>query len=137
KPINEEEISDLGWMPFVIGILILLTLRVAAIGNVRSLIDLAVLATYILGFMASRFIYRLYLYGHELNPQPAVKVKPFMPVVIGTKQVANFTIHSQPLIGTYLLVLFSLSAAAVTAYHLYVGRRDFVRAQQAKRHFTH
>src|SRR5687767_14669742 len=37
--IDRAEFADLDWLPFALGILILLTLRVAVVGNVRSLID--------------------------------------------------------------------------------------------------
>src|SRR3990172_8170793 len=98
--LSEQDIPDLGWMPFALGILLILTLRVAAIGNVRGLVDHTVLMTYLLGFLAVRFIYRMYVYGHDLDPRAPFTVEPFMPVIIGTKQVANFTTHGAPLIGT-------------------------------------
>jgi len=34
-PIDAHDLAELGWMPFAVGILAILTLRVAAIGNVR------------------------------------------------------------------------------------------------------
>ena len=40
RKIDRQAMSDLDFMPFVFGILGLLVLRVAAIGNVRALIDL-------------------------------------------------------------------------------------------------
>src|SRR5688572_9381681 len=37
KKLDRRELSDLDWIPFAIGVLGLLTLRVAAVGNVRAL----------------------------------------------------------------------------------------------------
>lgn len=99
--------ADLDWMPFALGILVLLTLRVAAIGNVRSIVDLSVLVVYVLGFMGARFVYKLYVFGHELDPHAPFHVEPFTPVIIGTKQIANFTTHSWPQLGTLWLLLYA------------------------------
>jgi len=128
--ISEEEIPDLGWMPFALGILMILTLRVAAIGNVRGLVDHMVLTTYVLGFLAVRFIYRMYVYGHDLDPRAAVTVQPFWPVIIGTKQIANFTTHGIPLLGTYLILTFTLVLGGVTLWHLVQGRRHAARLER-------
>src|SRR6478752_9298365 len=48
--IDRAELSDLDWIPFAIGLLVVLTLRCAALGNVRALIDLAVLTGYFTAF---------------------------------------------------------------------------------------
>ena len=52
-PIDEVVLNDLDWIPFLIGLLVILVLRVAAIGNLRMLVDLAVLSTYLAGFFSS------------------------------------------------------------------------------------
>jgi hypothetical protein len=101
----------------------LLVLRVAAIGNVRALIDLMVLAGYGCTFAFGRFIYRLYVFGHELDPTAPVKVKPFTPVIIGSKQIANFTTHSYPQLGAILVGVFLLGLVLILAWHLIAGRR--------------
>ncbi len=128
REIDPADFKDLDWMPFGIGILILLTLRVAAIGNIRSLIDLTVVSVYLLGFMGARFIYKLYVYGHELDPEAPVTIEPFTPVIVGTKQIANFTTHSLPQLGTLWLVLFITGLVLVTGWHLVAGRRAAKRA---------
>ena len=89
QPIHQSDIPDLGIMPFAMGLLILITLRVAAIGNVRDLVDHMMIVLYTLGFFGFRFVYMLYTYGHELNPEAPVKIPPFTPVVIGTNQIAS------------------------------------------------
>lgn len=121
--IDEQDLTELGWMPFAVGILVILTLRVAAIGNVRMLIDLAVIVLYTLGFMVARFVYRLYSYGHMLSPTAAFKVEPFTPAILGTKQIANFTTHSFPQLGSILLLSFALGVACITLWQLIRGRR--------------
>lgn len=126
------DFQDLDWMPFALGVLIILAWRVAAIGNVRSLIDLTVITTYVLGFMGARFVYRLYVYGHELDPDAPFDVEPFTPVIIGTKQIANFTTHSMPQIGTLWITLFFAGVVVLCLYHLIAGRRAAVRAEKQR-----
>ncbi len=117
--IEKMNLSDLDWMPFALGLLMLLTLRVAAIGNGRSLIDLATLTAYVMLFALGRYVYRLYLFGHDLDPKAAIHVQPFMPVVIGSKQVANFTVSAYPQLGGVLMFAFAAGIALVSAWHLW------------------
>ncbi|MDR0588665.1 MAG: hypothetical protein LBG61_06835, partial [Burkholderiales bacterium] len=68
-----------------------------------------------LGFFA---IYSgwLYWYGHHLQEWGMFKVKPFMPTALGDGKVAQFTTHSYPSIGFYILVIIAvLSAMAFLA----------------------
>ena len=51
-------------------------------------------------FSLGSFAYRLYSYGHHLDPHAPMKITPFMPVVIGSQQIANFVQTSLPLAGT-------------------------------------
>ncbi len=122
-PIDRTHLTDLDWMPFALGGLALFTLRVAAIGNVRSLVDLFVLTTYVCSFAFVRFAYKLYTYGHDLNPDAPVKVPGFMPALFGTKQIANFTTSSFPQLGTLFIMVFVTGVAVVTVLHLIGPRR--------------
>jgi copper chaperone NosL len=124
RSITREQMTDLDWMPFAIGLLVILTLRVAAIGNVRMLIDTAVLTTYVSGFAFFRFVWMLYRYGHDLDPAAPFDVEPFTPVIIGVKELANFTTESYPRTGSYLIGAFVLGLTAILAWHLVTGRRN-------------
>jgi|SRR5688572_2435815 len=126
-----EDFAELGYMPFVLGLLVILTLRVAAIGNVRMLVDLCVGSVYALGFLFVRFVYRLYVFGHELDPHAPFDVEPFTPVIVGTKQIANFTTHSFPQAGTYLIGIFATGILLVTLTQLWLGRRNVQRTELA------
>lgn len=117
--IEKINLSDLDWMPFALGLLMLLTLRVAVIGNGRSLIDLATLTAYVMLFALGRYVYRLYIFGHNLDPKAAIHVQPFMPVVIGSKQVANFTVSAYPQLGGVLMFVFAAGIALISAWHLW------------------
>jgi copper chaperone NosL len=117
--IDRANLSDLDWIPFAVGALILLALRVAAIGDRRSLLDLAVLTGYVMFFALGRYVYRLYIFGHDLNPHAAINIQPFMPVVIGTRQVANFTVSSYPRLGGLLMFIFTAGVAALALWQLF------------------
>ena len=54
------------------------------------------------------YSYWLYWFGHNLHDWGAFKIKPFMPTVFGDGKIAQFTTHSYPTIGFYLIVLISL-----------------------------
>ena len=129
RPIVPEDFDDLDFLPFALGFLAILALRTAAIGNVRSLVDMAAVTFYVLAFLGARFVYRLYVYGHQLDPQAAFDIEPFMPVIIGTKQIANFTTHSGPQLGSLWITLFALGIGFTMVWHLVTGRRDASRAE--------
>ncbi|MEZ4400000.1 MAG: hypothetical protein R3B06_08275 [Kofleriaceae bacterium] len=129
--IDRAELKDLDWIPFAIGLLVVLTLRCAAIGNVRALLDLVVMTGYISLFAFGRFIYKLYVFGHELDPEAPIKIKPFTPAIFGTKHVANFTTSSYPQSGTILIGVFATGVVAIAAWHLIAGRLASVRARRA------
>jgi copper chaperone NosL len=106
RKLDRSQFVDLDWIPFVFGILVLLTLRQAVLGDLRGLIDLVVLTAYISAFAFARYILQLYAYGHNLEPTAPVKIAPFMPVVIGRKELANFITYGLPNEGSLLLFIF-------------------------------
>lgn len=127
KKIERAAFADLDWLPFGFGALAILLLRVAAIGDVRALLDLAVMMFYFALFSGGRFIYKLWVYGHELSPDAPVKVAPFMPPFLGSKQIGNFTSTAEPGSGTFAFTVFAVGVLAVALYHLIEGRRAAVR----------
>ncbi|MBL8916750.1 MAG: hypothetical protein JNM17_38970 [Archangium sp.] len=127
RTLDRAAMTDLDWIPFALGALALFALRVAAIGNVSSLVDLAVATFYVSAFAFGRFIYTLWVFGHHLKPDAPVKVPGFMPAVLGSKQIANFTTHSWPREGSLLLGVFALGVVVLVTWHLIAGRREAVR----------
>ncbi|MCB0276112.1 MAG: hypothetical protein KDI06_14940 [Calditrichaeota bacterium] len=60
-----------------------------------------------------------YDYGHDLNPKAAIKFvdedgspMAYQPPLLGTKTILNFTAHSYPLMGAYLMFLGMFSTLA-------------------------
>ncbi|OPX27582.1 MAG: cytochrome C [Campylobacteraceae bacterium 4484_166] len=54
------------------------------------------------------YSYWLYWFGHNLHDWGAFKIKPFMPTVFGDGKIAQFTTHSYPTIGFYVIIAISL-----------------------------
>lgn len=128
--IDRGELADLDWIPFAVGLLVVLALRCAAIGNVRALIDLAVMTGYITVFAFGRFVYKLYAFGHNLDPTAPLKIKPFTPAIFGTKQVANFTTTSTPQLGSALVGIFATGVIVLLCWHLIAGRRAMLQTER-------
>ncbi len=122
-PIDRAALTDLDWIPFLFAGLIILALRCAVIGNVRSLLDLLVITTYAGAFGFGRFYYKLYTFGHNLDPKAPITIDPFTPAVLGRKQIANFFTEAWPGGGTYLVAIFATGVTIVLLIHLVVGRK--------------
>ncbi len=54
------------------------------------------------------YSYWLYWFGHNLHNWGAFTIKPFMPTVFGDGKIAQFTTHSYPTIGFYLLLAIGI-----------------------------
>jgi hypothetical protein len=106
KKLDPADFADLDFLPFAMGILAVLALRVAAIGDVRALLDLAVMTCYLGLFSFGRFVFMLYNYGHDLDPQAPIQLEAFMPPILGEKQMANFVVGSWPELGTLLMGVY-------------------------------
>ncbi|MBT2131852.1 hypothetical protein [Aliiroseovarius lamellibrachiae] len=83
-----------------------MVLLVFAAWSVRSIFHwILVLAPMALpvGFIAEYAAW-LWWYGHSLNAMGAFTLKPFMPTVFGDGKVAQFTTHSYPSTGFFLMM---------------------------------
>ena len=56
----------------------------------------------------------LWYFGHNLNDMGAFTVKPFMPTVFGQGKVAQFSTHSYPYTGYFLMLLMSAMLIVAT-----------------------
>jgi hypothetical protein len=123
RPLDRAALTDLDWMPFLFLGLIILALRTAVIGKVCSLLDLLVITSYAGLFGFGRLYYKLYTFGHELDPKAPITVEPFMPVVWGEKQIANFFTEANPSAGTYYVAAFATGLVILLVLQLAAGRR--------------
>ena len=126
KPIAQADFLEMKVLPFAIGVFALLGLRAAVLGRIVTLVDLSVLFMYFGAFSLGSFAYRLYSYGHHLDPRAPMKIEPFMPVVMGTQQIANFVQTSLPLAGTICMTAFLLLLLAALWSSVRQARREAV-----------
>ena len=126
--ITREELRDLDWIPFAMIAMALLSLRAALLGKVRTMIDLSMVAAYVSLIAFGRFVWMLWEFGHDLDPKAPVEVEPFMPVVFGSKKIANFMTHSMPQFGSVLMGVFVLGVWSITLWYLWRGRRESLAA---------
>ncbi len=111
KDLETKDFTEFKWIPFVVGIMGLLFLRAAVFGHLAHVLDVLVLYVYFGLFSLWSFGYKMYLYGHSLDPTAAVRVDPFMPPMFGGKQLANFEVFSYPKAGAYALTFVALLLA--------------------------
>ncbi len=124
KDLVTEDFTEFKWLPFVIGILGLLFLRTAVLGKASHLVDVTVLYLYFGLFALWSFAYKMYQYGHQLDPKAAVRVEPFMPPLFGYKRLANFEVYAYPQLGSYALAATALLLFAA----LFLAWRQWRRA---------
>jgi copper chaperone NosL len=124
RPLLESEFSEFLWMPFVVGILALLTLRALVIGCLRDLVDISVVFVYFGIFSAWKFYSRLYEYGHNLNPEASIKIAGFTPPFFGRVRIANFWVESFPGFGSYALALGAALVAVALVLGIWNSRRS-------------
>ena len=102
-PIVQADFLEMRWMPFIFGLITLMILRSVVFGQMGNVVDLFVVYCYFGIFSIGSFWYRLYTYGHNLDPHAPMRITPFTPLLMGTKQIANFRESSYPQLGAYLL----------------------------------
>ena len=124
KPIAQADFLEMKVLPFAIGVFALLALRSVVIGRIVTLVDLSVLFLYFGVFSLGSFAYRLYTYGHHLDPRAPMKIAPFMPVVMGSQQIANFVQTSLPLAGTICMTAFLVLLIAALVSSVRQARRE-------------
>jgi copper chaperone NosL len=128
KPIEAEAFPELKIMPWALGGIMALGVVAALLGRLRLL--RAWLAAFALAAVAgfTDFYVWLYRYGHDLDPQAPFAIDPFMPAVLGTKEIMNFTTTAYPGPGGVGVIL--ALALAVAAYVVQYGHQR--RANYAK-----
>jgi hypothetical protein len=127
RELKEEEFTEFKWIPFVIGGVMLLAMRVVVLGKMSKLVDVFVLFSYFGLFSLWSFYHKLYVYGHELDPTAAVKVPPFTPPLIGHQTLANFEVYSYPNVGSYFMAAMPLFLLAA----MWLSRKAWIESKKA------
>ena len=127
KRIEPDAIPELVFMPVILGGLILLGIGVAALGRRRLLygwvaLFLAVSVAGLVDFWKWE-----YDYGHDLDDETAIIKIPgmsYQPPLIGSRQILNFTAHSWPGAGGWILIAAAATGVVVAGAELRRSRRD-------------
>jgi hypothetical protein len=130
REIRAIDFPEMKFIPFALGFFFLLGVRAAVFGRVRDVVDLAVLFSYFGLFSLGAFYYRMYTFGHQLNPEAPIKVAPFTPPVFGHQHIANFDVYSYPGPATYLLGAYVLVLGLVLVLSARGARRAVLPVQQ-------
>lgn len=115
QEIEQQNFPEMKWIPFAIGVFILLGLRAAVFGKLGNVVDLAVLFSYFGLFSLYSFYSKLYVYGHTLSPEAPVTVDAFTPPIIGHERLANFDVYSLPGWGTGFLLVYGALLVGIVA----------------------
>ncbi|MEK6649516.1 MAG: hypothetical protein AABY75_00935 [Bacteroidota bacterium] len=124
RALQEEDFTEFQWIPFVVGGMALLALRVVVLGKMSALVDLVVLFSYFGLFSLWSFHHKLYLYGHSLDPTAAVTVPPFTPPIFGHQTMANFEVYNYPDVGSYFMAMVPVALGAAMWFSYRSHRRD-------------
>jgi hypothetical protein len=122
-PISDDVFVELRYLrPVLLGLAGVLVVAAAA-RHIRwlaiaSVAALAALGAGGLGVMR----YRLWQFGHQLDPQAPITIDPFTPPMIGLNQIAQFATYSYFSWGFFL----PLSAAALLTLVIVADRRHEV-----------
>jgi len=112
--------------PFGVGLLVLLTLVSPLHRHVRHLAVAAVALTPVA--ILADLQWRLYTFGHSLDPHAPIRLKPFTPLVLGTSTLGNFVTTATFSVGIVCL----LGAAIVLIVGGRISRRRGSGAQAVR-----
>jgi copper chaperone NosL len=132
--IEPQSIPELRLMPWVLGGLIAMGLATAITGRRAVLVSWATVfgVAAVVGLVD---FYRWeYNYGHNLDPTAAIKVPglTYQPPLIGSTKLLNFTAHSWPGAGGWILIGAFITTVALVLYTFRRGRVGAVAVSPAK-----
>ncbi|MDR2207214.1 MAG: hypothetical protein LBE36_13780 [Flavobacteriaceae bacterium] len=126
REIHEDDFWEFKFLPYALAFWGLLCLLAAVIKKRGFLYILTIL--YIL--FGAAFLYDFwqweYEYGHDLNPNAAIVIPgmSYQPPLIGSKQLLNFTAHSYPDIGGWIMFGIALILIALSYFEFKKSKTD-------------
>lgn len=106
KTLHTEDFIEFTLLPYLVGGFGVLFLLVA-LANRKKLLSLLLVFFLVFGVVAMSDFYRWnYNYGHDLNPDAAIKVPgmAYQPPILGYKQLLNFGAYSIPDTGGFIFI---------------------------------
>ncbi|HEV7333015.1 MAG TPA: nitrous oxide reductase accessory protein NosL [Flavisolibacter sp.] len=126
KHISADMFPEFGYMKYILAGFIVYGLLVAIIGSRKFLLSLLVLTVALAGAALYDFYQWGYDYGHNLDPNAAIKVPGFsyQPPVIGHKTLLNFDAYSYPDTGGWIITISGAIFFLVYFYEWYKSRKQ-------------
>lgn len=110
-PLGNDFFPELRLLPVIFAIGGVLALLTAALGY-RWVATEVLLGGGLASLLAtSILVYRLYTYGHNLDPKAPIDIPPFMPPPVGVNQLANFHVTTFFHVGSFVFALGLLGIA--------------------------
>lgn len=106
KTLNADDFPEFKILPFIISFFALLFLATAIVRR-KLLLKISFILFVVFGVIAMIDFWKWeYDYGHNLNPEAAIKVPgmSYQPPLIGYKQLLNFSAYSMPDVGGWIFV---------------------------------
>jgi hypothetical protein len=102
---DEKSFPELSYMSYLVGGLAVLTLLVGLLRRKSFLYML--IGLFLVGGLIGFFdlYHALHTFGTHLSLKAPIKIKPFVPPMVGENHFANFTTHSYLGKGAYFVVL--------------------------------
>lgn len=125
KHITVAMFPEFHYLPYVVGLFMLLGMTVAITGR-RKLLMVYLTLTVIGGIAAMYDFYKWgYDYGHNLDPKAPIQVPglSYQPPLFGHKRLLNFDAYSFPHIGGWIVVAAAALAFAVWFAEWYHARK--------------
>jgi copper chaperone NosL len=134
KTLHTEDFIEFTVLPFIIGGLAVLTLITGFINRKKIFYAMTIV------FIASAVVTMAdfwrweYNYGHDLNPDAAIKVPgmAYQPPLIGYKQLLNFSAYSIPASGGWIFISVGVVLTACAIYEIARSRKENMAAKKYK-----
>ncbi len=125
KRIEPDTIRELELMPWFVGFLAVTGFAAALLGRRWMLfVWFGILVAAGVAGMVDFWIWE-YDYGHNLDPTAAIKIPgmSYQPPLVGSKPLLNFTAHSWPALGGWLIIAGGFVTAVDVLLEIRVGRK--------------
>lgn len=133
KTLHTEDFTEFIVLPYLIVFYALLFLAAAIVGK-RKFLNIVFILFLVFGIIAMADFWKWeYNYGHDLNPDAAIKVPgmSYQPPLIGYKQLLNFSAYSMPDTGGWIFVGVGLLALTCVAQAWQANRKGKVQHKPA------
>jgi len=139
KTLHTEDFIEFKVLPYIIGVLAALILITGFINRKKIFYAMVVLFIASAVLTMADFWKWEYNYGHDLNPEAAIKVPgmAYQPPLIGYKQLLNFSAYSIPASGGWIFISVGVILTACAIYGLIRSKQKNMSAEKYRLNNIH